>query len=574
MMPTSYESTAIQVLQKAQADALTAPAVDSVADWADQYRWISPGRKWSTDQTPYLRGVMDALSDPSVREVNLCFGSQCGKTESLFNFIGFIAHIQPALILYMSSTKELAQDAGRMRLDAMAYASPALIPIFGLERGKSTKVGTLSKGLKRFIGGAVKIASALSPSDTLSHPIPFVLCDEVDRYGPDREAIIQLAKARASTFPWSKLVCASTPYGETSMIIDRVKDSGDSRFLIPCPHCGEASEWLWSQVVHYGVGVPVHLCPACSGILRSGGAAPLELLRKGRWSSNTGVKRGFRLSSLYSPFLSLDELWREYEQARGSASSLLMSTFCRDRMAMEYYPHQWEFELAQADTGTANQPPPPPPKDAVRTVGIDVQHDRVEFSVIDRPREGVELWFFDHAVLPGDTSDGLIYTELAKYLRSLKPTICAIDAGDGTRMHYILKWVESMQGRLPIIATKGAHPWRKRDGQIARVSKGNPYNAPFIRYAAGHYKGLVQGLYQSGRFHGLEAAAHDAAFPSLQLMQYVRGLFAEREEPTRSGGTQWVVLGEYNEPLDCAAMACAAYDYAVATKMRMRHSQK
>ena len=54
--------------------ALQPPPKLSVAQWADRERRLSseasaePGR-WYTDRAPYLRGIMDAISDPTVREV-------------------------------------------------------------------------------------------------------------------------------------------------------------------------------------------------------------------------------------------------------------------------------------------------------------------------------------------------------------------------------------------------------------------------------------------------------------------------------------------------------------------------
>ena len=107
----------------AASDALVAPPADGVRAWADTHRWLDHGKRWTTAQTPYLAAIMDAMGDPAVREVNLCFGSQCGKTESMFNFIGYVAHVLPAMMLYMSSTKELARDAGRNRIDPMVMAS-------------------------------------------------------------------------------------------------------------------------------------------------------------------------------------------------------------------------------------------------------------------------------------------------------------------------------------------------------------------------------------------------------------------------------------------------------------------
>jgi len=67
--------------------ALQPPPKLSVAQWADRERRLSseasaePGR-WYTDRAPYLRGIMDAISDPTVSEVVVMSASQVGKTEA------------------------------------------------------------------------------------------------------------------------------------------------------------------------------------------------------------------------------------------------------------------------------------------------------------------------------------------------------------------------------------------------------------------------------------------------------------------------------------------------------------
>src|SRR5262249_55238761 len=65
----------------------------SVSQWSDRYRILSressaePGR-WRTARAPYQRGIMDAISDPSVEEVVLVKPSQVGFTEMLGNVVG------------------------------------------------------------------------------------------------------------------------------------------------------------------------------------------------------------------------------------------------------------------------------------------------------------------------------------------------------------------------------------------------------------------------------------------------------------------------------------------------------
>jgi phage terminase large subunit GpA-like protein len=67
-----------------------------VSEWADEHRMLSkkasaePGR-WSTERTPYLREIMDALSpsDPTPVVV-LQKPTQIGGTESGNNWVGSI----------------------------------------------------------------------------------------------------------------------------------------------------------------------------------------------------------------------------------------------------------------------------------------------------------------------------------------------------------------------------------------------------------------------------------------------------------------------------------------------------
>src|SRR5574337_29484 len=69
----------------------------TVSQWADRHRWLrsgtnAPGR-WSTALTPYLREIMDGLSEHSpVRSVVFIKSSGVGGTEALYNWLGYVMH--------------------------------------------------------------------------------------------------------------------------------------------------------------------------------------------------------------------------------------------------------------------------------------------------------------------------------------------------------------------------------------------------------------------------------------------------------------------------------------------------
>ena len=80
-------SVAIDELLEESLESLRFEKELTVSQWADSHRILSsrasaaPG-PWSTDRTPYLRGIMDALSasDP-VQRVVFMKGAQLGATE-------------------------------------------------------------------------------------------------------------------------------------------------------------------------------------------------------------------------------------------------------------------------------------------------------------------------------------------------------------------------------------------------------------------------------------------------------------------------------------------------------------
>ena len=82
----------------------------AVSEWADQHRWQSsrasaqPGR-YRTARTPYLLEIMDGLSrrHPAQR-ISFMKVAQVGATEVRNNWIGFVIHHAPGLMLAVLPT--------------------------------------------------------------------------------------------------------------------------------------------------------------------------------------------------------------------------------------------------------------------------------------------------------------------------------------------------------------------------------------------------------------------------------------------------------------------------------------
>src|SRR3989338_11443004 len=107
------------------------PEKITVSRWADSFRYLNPvtsaepGR-WKTQRTPYLGGVMDAFTDPFVEEITVMAASQVGKTEAMFNMLGFIIDQDPGPTLMVLPRADDAKSVSYNRIKPMIEGSPIL----------------------------------------------------------------------------------------------------------------------------------------------------------------------------------------------------------------------------------------------------------------------------------------------------------------------------------------------------------------------------------------------------------------------------------------------------------------
>ncbi|GHV19069.1 hypothetical protein FACS18949_06590 [Clostridia bacterium] len=115
---------------------LQPPPDITISEWADRYRIISAGSalpgRWDTNNTPYLREIMDAISDTSVEKVVLMCAAQLGKTMGcILNSIGYYMHLEPCPIMVVQPTVDMAQSFSKEKLAPMLADTPIL-------RGRTT----------------------------------------------------------------------------------------------------------------------------------------------------------------------------------------------------------------------------------------------------------------------------------------------------------------------------------------------------------------------------------------------------------------------------------------------------
>ena len=188
---------------------LKPPPDMTLSQWADEYRVLPQGAsalpgRWKTDNAPYQREIMDAITDITVQKVVIMSGAQIGKTDAfILNPIGYFIHYDPAPIMVMQPTIQMGEGFSKEKLSNMIRSTPVLRERVN-EKSRNSGNTILQK---MFPGGHVTIVGANSPSSLRMRSIRILLADEIDAYpitaGKEGDPLL-LAGKRLATF-WNKI---------------------------------------------------------------------------------------------------------------------------------------------------------------------------------------------------------------------------------------------------------------------------------------------------------------------------------------------------------------------------------
>ena len=395
------------------------------SEWADAYRKLSseasaePGQ-WNTSRAEYQREIMDTISSTELTVV--MSSAQVGKTEIVNNVCGFHIHQDPAPILVLQPTLDMAETWSKDRLAPMLRDTPALRNKVADPKSRNSGNTLLHK---KFSGGHLTVVGANSPSGLASRPIRVLLADEVDRYPPSAGSEgdpLSLAIKRTTTFWNRRIVVVSTP---TSAGLSRIEQewerSDKRRYHVPCPHCGAFQVMVWRQV-RWPEGLPdeaKYVCEHCEEPWTEG--QRMAAVRHGEWVAEHPERAvaGFHINELYSPWSSMAACARSFLNSRKSYET--RKTWVNTCLGEPY-----EEEAARLDPhaliSRCEDWEGAPNEVLVVTCGVDVQGDRIE---VERVGWGLdeESWSLDHWILWGDPADPNLWKRLDAYL--LTPTIRA-----------------------------------------------------------------------------------------------------------------------------------------------------
>lgn len=377
-----------------RAAVLPPPPELTVSQWADRERVLGseetsePGR-WRTDRVPYLRAIMDAVSNPEVRTVVFKGSARVAKTEFENNVIGYHIHQDPSPMLLVYPSEQKAQDYSKEKLTPMLKNTPAL-------RGRVAEAKSRDSGNtqlhKIFQGGFLAMAGSNTPNGLDSRTCRLVLFDELDKCAKAAKNLgdpIALAKNRTITYPgrW-KHVLVSTPSEEGDSPITREYEKTNMQLLyLPCPHCGEF-ETLQFRQIKWEEGNPegaVYVCPHCGAVIAD--SEKPAMLQAGEWRAmrpEITVAQGFALWAAYSPWVTWSQIASTFVERRNDGPEAL-KTFVNEWLGENWNPNQGTeakvegLQKRARDSFYASRTVP----DQVGLLfgAADTQDDRLEFLV-------------------------------------------------------------------------------------------------------------------------------------------------------------------------------------------------
>lgn len=557
----------------------------SVSRWADNYRILSVGLsaepgKWKTSRAEYQREIMDAFTQTGIHCVVVKSSSQIGKSDIMNNVIGRFAHLDPATIMMVQPTIELAEDYSKGRISPMIRDTKILSKIFyNSKEVAQTRDANQTILSKIFPGGRLIMCGANSPAGLASRPVRVLLCDEVDRFpksaGNEGDPV-GLAAKRMTTF-WNHIMgLFSTPTIEGESRIDAEYLKGtQEEWQHQCPNCKLFHSLEYKQMVgdydenvdkdgnkNYIVRSVKWQCPDCGFEFdeKAMKAAPQKYVAKNPAAVKNGV-RSFWVNGFSSPWLSWRGIMLEWYEAKGNPETekVVMNT----RFGLSYklqgtFTDENEFLRRREDYGAEL-----PNGVLLLTAAVDVQDNRLEYEICGW---GVneECWGIQKSTIPGKPNIKKVWDVLSGILDR------EYHFADGSALKISRTFIDTgghFTGAVYDYCKKNLH--RQRIGIKGNGGIGLPLN-----YKTSMLKergiplqilGVNDGKQQVMSRLGLQSVgpqyfhfpAEDSRldFPRGYDEVYFKGLISEQKVIRRSGGiiySTWepITKGTRNEPLD------------------------
>jgi phage terminase large subunit GpA-like protein len=456
---------------------LRPPPKLTLSQWADENFRLSaesaaaPGR-WKT--IAWQRGIMDAISDPSVTWVSMQKAARLGFTKMCNATIGYYIDSDPCPIMVVQPTVEDAEGYSKEEVQVMIRDCPVLA-------GRVSDAARTSEQTilhKVFPGGSLSMVGANSGRGFRRVSRRVVIFDEVDGYPPSAGAEGDQIKlgARRAEFYWNrKLIAGSTPLEAGTSRIEAMYEAGDRRrYYVPCPHCGHM-DFLRFSTRDDDEGADGHVMrwpkepdrPELAHFVCSAKGCIIEethkrdMIERGEWRAQAPFKghASFWIWSAYSssPNATWQQLVQEYLEAKDNPAKL--KTYWNTVLGLTWKERgeapDWERLYERRESYPIGTLPVTP---LCITCGVDVQGNRLIYEIVAW-LDDKQSYSIDAGELMGDTS--LDETQPGSPWAQLNDLLNRSFAGpDGTEHHIWLTAVDSGYSTQAVYGWARKHPER------------------------------------------------------------------------------------------------------------------
>jgi len=579
------------------------PEKISSTDWANRFRYLAqesspmPG-KYSTDLTPWVPGMLDALDDPATKEVVCMKSAQVAWTDGVWNnYLGRRIHNDPCPVVLLFPKDKTIRKYLDQKFVPMVEATEVLRPLVDVTTSRTTGNRT---DFKKFPGGFLALVASNAPDNVKSLSAPVVCVEEPDDCNTNVKGqgdSVKLLEERAKTYEYRKVIFGGTPSVKGLSRVEKAYLASDRRkFHVPCHECGDSHVLHWDYVIWdneaetedevYGraqTNTARYVCPHCGVPWRD--VDKNRNVRKGKWIAEKPFRgvAGFYINELYSPFpgSKLAMLVERYLEARhalesGDESEMIVFENSCLGLAYEYRTDAPSTEDLE-QRAKEYQEMTVPAGGLMLTIGVDVQHDRLAIIVRAWGR-GEESWLVYWGEIAAATScmdkTDPVWEELDSYVFgsyqhelgfNVHVTAASFDSSDGSTNDAVYHYVRTRRNRgVKVMAIKGESmninreivtPAKKVDTNN-RATKAAKYGLPVFIVGTHKAKDLIDARLKltgngPGRMHWYNGVRSD----------YYTQITSEIKAPSRQRGGRkvWQLKsGVRNEGLDCEVYALHA----------------
>jgi phage terminase large subunit GpA-like protein len=321
-----------------------------------------PGR-FRSDNSPWVREVMEAIVDPRVKLVSIIASVQSSKTTVPELTLCYIIKNLPGPCLWLDQTDEDAKDQSESRLQKLFEECQAVKDLFPKDRHKKR-----NHTIHFANGMTLWILGAHNKTNLQRRSIRWLIGDETWRWPAGHMAE---AEARVTAFGWLGKCVFLSQGGEENDDTHRKFETTDQReWTFACPHCGNRQAFAWENIEwsksakdergewdFTAVRASTILrCEGCNHYFEDSDANRRLLNASGRFvaqNANASVENvGFHWNALCAmSWGKLAEIYLRAKAAAKQGDTSLLQQFYQKRLALPWREYAEDYRMEIATSG-------------------------------------------------------------------------------------------------------------------------------------------------------------------------------------------------------------------------------